>query len=418
MANKYLNDTGLQYFFNKLKTIFLTSVDYDSTNKKITKTLNGTKSDVVTLSTLKTDMSLNNVANGAEVNQNAFSNVKVGSTTVAADAKTDTLELVAGSNVTLTPDATNDKITIAATDTTYTPASASPLMDGTAAVGTSAKYAREDHVHPSDTSRVPTTRKVAGHALSADVTLSKSDVGLGNVDNTADANKSVASAGTLTTARTIDGVSFNGGADIVHFAVTTSASGSSTITASCPNFTYVDGARIHIFHTNATIGNANLTLNINDLGAKSVQYKGTVGGIPIINAGTVVEYVYYNNLFHICGLDTNTTYSYMTQQIATAGTSTTPLLISAKVLSTTIANAVAGVTQISYQVVESLPATGTTGVIYLIAHSHGTGDGYDEYIWLGSAYEKIGNTDVDLSGYLKTTDMVAITTSEIDTLFA
>lgn len=52
-------------------------------------------------------------------NQNAFSNVKVGSTTVAADTTTDTLELVAGSNVTLTPDATNDKVTIAATDTTY-----------------------------------------------------------------------------------------------------------------------------------------------------------------------------------------------------------------------------------------------------------------------------------------------------------
>lgn len=53
------------------------------------------------------------VATGAEVNQNAFSNVKVGSTTIAADSKTDTLELVAGSNVTLTPDATNDKVTIA-----------------------------------------------------------------------------------------------------------------------------------------------------------------------------------------------------------------------------------------------------------------------------------------------------------------
>lgn len=36
------------------------------------------------------------------------------------------------------------------TDTTYTPASATPLMDGTAAVGTSVKYARQDHVHPTD----------------------------------------------------------------------------------------------------------------------------------------------------------------------------------------------------------------------------------------------------------------------------
>ena len=56
----------------------------------------------------------------AYVNQNAFSNVVVGSTTASADNATDTLTLVAGSNVTITPDATNDKITIAATDTKYT----------------------------------------------------------------------------------------------------------------------------------------------------------------------------------------------------------------------------------------------------------------------------------------------------------
>lgn len=55
----------------------------------------------------------------AEENQNAFSNIKINSTVVSADSKTDTLELTAGNNITLTPDTTNDKITIAATDTTY-----------------------------------------------------------------------------------------------------------------------------------------------------------------------------------------------------------------------------------------------------------------------------------------------------------
>lgn len=56
----------------------------------------------------------------AEKNQNAFSNIKVGTTTVSADTATDTFEL-AGSNVTITPDATNDKITIAvATGSTST----------------------------------------------------------------------------------------------------------------------------------------------------------------------------------------------------------------------------------------------------------------------------------------------------------
>lgn len=65
----------------------------------------------------------------------------------------------------------------------YEAASAKPLMDGTAAVGTSEKYAREDHIHPSDTSRVPTTRTVNGHALNANITITKSDIGLGLVEN-------------------------------------------------------------------------------------------------------------------------------------------------------------------------------------------------------------------------------------------
>lgn len=57
---------------------------------------------------------LDGIAAGAEVNQNAFSNVAVsGQTTVAADSKTDTLTLVAGSNITITTDAATDSITIA-----------------------------------------------------------------------------------------------------------------------------------------------------------------------------------------------------------------------------------------------------------------------------------------------------------------
>lgn len=46
------------------------------------------------------------------VNQNAFGKVTVGSTTVEADATTDTLTLASGTGVSLTGDATNDKVTI------------------------------------------------------------------------------------------------------------------------------------------------------------------------------------------------------------------------------------------------------------------------------------------------------------------
>ena len=49
--------------------------------------------------------------------------------------------------------ALSNDITLDASDIGINPASVAPNMDGTAAVGTSSKYAREDHVHPTDTSR-------------------------------------------------------------------------------------------------------------------------------------------------------------------------------------------------------------------------------------------------------------------------
>lgn len=60
---------------------------------------------------------LSGIEANAEVNQDAFSKVTVGSTTIKADNKTDELIIEAGSNITLTPDAANDKITIATTNT-------------------------------------------------------------------------------------------------------------------------------------------------------------------------------------------------------------------------------------------------------------------------------------------------------------
>lgn len=80
----------------------------------------GTTGETNGLMTAADKQKLDGIATGAEVNQNAFSNVKVGSTTVQADSKTDTLELVAGGAVTITPDATNDKITISSTDQSVT----------------------------------------------------------------------------------------------------------------------------------------------------------------------------------------------------------------------------------------------------------------------------------------------------------
>ena len=62
-----------------------------------------------------TGLSKDGHTHSAYVNQNAFSNVKVSGTTIAADSATDTLELVAGDNVVLTPDTDKDKVTIGVT---------------------------------------------------------------------------------------------------------------------------------------------------------------------------------------------------------------------------------------------------------------------------------------------------------------
>ena len=81
------------------------------------------------------------------------------------------------------------------------------------------------------------------------------------------------------------------------------------------------------------------------------------------------------------------------------------------------------ITGIEFEVVQTLPASGVKGTIYLVPNSGSSPNTYDEYIWLtpsgGTArWEKIGTTDVDLSGYWAKTELTAITTAEIDTIIA
>lgn len=94
---------------------------YDLRDKRITDTDTGIATQSANgLLSSGDKKKLDGIASGAEVNQNAFSNIKIGDTTISADGKTDTVELTAGNNITLTPDAANDKITIASTDTKVT----------------------------------------------------------------------------------------------------------------------------------------------------------------------------------------------------------------------------------------------------------------------------------------------------------
>lgn len=86
-------------------------------------------------------------------------------------------------------------------------------------------------------------------------------------------------------------------------------------------------------------------------------------------------------------------------------------------VSSAIADAVADITSFEYQVVQTLPATGEAGVVYLISNSGSGTNIYDEYIYVNNAFEKIGTTEVDLSGYWNDTDYTLATTTDIDNMF-
>ena len=304
---------------------------------------------------------LSNIAAGAEVNQNAFSNVVVGSTTIAADSKTDTLTLE-GSNVTLTTDDTNDKVTIGITKQNvidalgYTPGTSdatpitvdselsststnpvqnkvinsalagkvesshthtvsqisdltatatelnymdgvtsnvqtqlnekaasshgthvsfsttNPVVAGTASVGTATTVSRSDHVHPAQTT-------VSGNA---------------------------GSATKLATARTIDGVSFNGSANITHFGTCSTAAATAAKTVDLTGFTLATGASVKVKFT-VTNTAASPTLNVNSTGAKAIMYRGSAISAGYLAANRVYEFVYDGTDWEFVGdIDTNT----------------------------------------------------------------------------------------------------------------
>lgn len=80
-------------------------------------------------------------------------------------------------------------------------------------------------------------------------------------------------------------------------------------------------------------------------------------------------------------------------------------------------SAVGAVSQFKYEVVSTLPtaSSSTMGKIYLVKDKHSDTDVYDEYITLNTdskySWEKLGNTDIDLSGYqtkLTTTQLNAV----------
>ena len=86
-----------------------------------------------------------------------------------------------------------------------------------------------------------------------------------------------------------------------------------------------------------------------------------------------------------------------------------------------IATAVANAEHLKRSIVEALPEVASADVhtIYMVKADEDSSDNkYIEYMVINGAWEKTGDTDVDLTDYMKTADMEAITTDEIDTMMA
>ena len=69
------------------------------------------------------------------------------------------------------------------------------------------------------------------------------------------------------------------------------------------------------------------------------------------------------------------------------------------------------ITSISFEIVQTLPTTDiSTSTIYLVPKSpSGTNDVYTEYVYINSGWEKIGETQIELSNYALLTDVLSKT---------
>jgi hypothetical protein len=126
-------------------------------------------------------------------------------------------------------------------------------------------------------------------------------------------------AGTATalqTARTIDGVSFNGSAAISHYGTCSTAAGTAAKTVSLSGFTLATGAEITVMFT-VTNTASSPTLNVNGTGAKPIYYRNAAIGAGYLAANRVEKVVYDGTQYELIGdIDTNTTYAAATASTA------------------------------------------------------------------------------------------------------
>lgn len=132
---------------------------------------------------------------------------------------------------------------------------------------------------------------------------------------TATLSGNATTATTLATARTIDGISFNGNTNIVHYGTCSTAAATVAKTVTISGFVLEVGATatVKFSYTNSA---SNPTLNVNSTGAKSIYYNGAAITSSYLVANRVYTFVYDGTNYLVVGdIDTNSdaqSYKYVT----------------------------------------------------------------------------------------------------------
>ena len=170
-----------------------------------------------------------------------------------------TIDIKVNNTTTINGHALNGNVTVSASDVglgnvVNTGDSATPTNGGTTKFTTGGAYTEL-------AKKVNTSRTINGHALTSDVSITKSDVGLGSITNAPmDTTSSTTSTNYLQN-KVITAIS-NG-------AVCDTASGTAEKTININGFTLFTGATIRVLFSN-TCTVSNPTLNVNGTGAKSI----------------------------------------------------------------------------------------------------------------------------------------------------
>ena len=94
--------------------------------------------------------------------------------------------------------------------------------------------------------------------------------------------------------------------------------------------------------------------------------------------------------------------------------STNQQIAGAKAVYDLVQSALSGLSTISMEVVNSLPATGEANIIYLVAAD---ADTYRQWIYSGDQWWDLGIAEIDLSNYWSKDELEAMTNAEIQAVF-